>query len=64
VGAKVLTGESAQRIVKELRPEHPDFAAIIERGHQKDLRETVAALIFVDVLKRFENPCCGLATDD
>jgi hypothetical protein len=43
----------AQQIVKELRPKHPLFAAIIERGHKMDLKETLGASIFVDALQRF-----------
>ena len=50
---KALTDEMAQQVVKELRPKHPVLAAIIERGHQMDLKETIAALIVVDALKRF-----------
>jgi hypothetical protein len=61
---KALTDEMAQQIVNELRPKHPAFAAIIERGDQMDLRETVAALILVDILKRFLRiHAARLATD-
>jgi uncharacterized protein YlxP (DUF503 family) len=37
---KALTDEMVQRIVKELKPKHPVFAAIIERRHQMDM-ETI-----------------------
>jgi diphthamide biosynthesis methyltransferase len=50
---KALTDEMAQQVVKELKPKHPVLAAIIERGHQMDMKETIAALIVVDALKRF-----------
>ena len=50
---KALSDEMAQQIVKELKPKHPVFAAVIERGHQMDMRETVGALIVVEALKRF-----------
>jgi hypothetical protein len=30
---KALTDETAERLVKELKPKHPVFAAIIQRGH-------------------------------
>jgi diphthamide biosynthesis methyltransferase len=61
---KALTDEMAQHIVKELKPKHPVFAAIIERGHQMDLRETVGALIVVEALKRFLRiHAARLATD-
>ena len=50
---KALSDEMAQQIVKELKPKHPVFAAVIERGHQMDMRETVGAMIVVEALKRF-----------
>ena len=50
---KALTDETAQQIVKELRPRHPVFADVIERVHQMDARETVGALIVLEALKRF-----------
>jgi len=61
---KALSDEMAQQIVKELRPKHPVFAAIIERGHQMDMRETVGALIVIEALKRFLRiHAARLATD-
>jgi diphthamide biosynthesis methyltransferase len=61
---KVLSDEMAQHVVKELRPKHPILAAIIERGHEMDLKETIAALIVVDALKRFlKVHAARLATD-
>jgi hypothetical protein len=61
---KALTDEMAQLVVKELRPKHPVLAAIIERGHQMDMKETIAALIVVDALKRFLRVhAARLATD-
>ena len=41
----------AEHVLQELRPKHPVLAAVIERGHQMDLKETFAALIVVDALK-------------
>jgi hypothetical protein len=59
-----LNEETAQQIVKELKPKHPVLAAVIERGHQMDLKETVAALIVIDALKRFlKIHAARLATD-
>ena len=59
-----LTDEMAERIVKELKPKHPVLAAVIERGHRMDLKETVAALIVADALKRFlKIHAARLATD-
>jgi diphthamide biosynthesis methyltransferase len=61
---KALTDEMAQQVVKELKPKHPVFAAIIERGHQMDIKETIGALIVVDALKRFLRVhAARLATD-
>jgi diphthamide biosynthesis methyltransferase len=61
---KALTDEMAQQVVKELKPKHPVLAAIIERGHQMDMKETIAALIVVDALKRFlKVHAARLATD-
>jgi len=61
---KALTEEMAQHIVKELKPKHPAFAAVIERGHQMDLRETLGALIVVEALKKFFRiHAARLATD-
>jgi len=61
---RALTDEMAQQIVKELKPKHPVFAAIIERGHKMDMRETVGALIVVEALKRFLRiHAARLATD-
>jgi hypothetical protein len=59
-----LTDEMAQHVVKELRPKHPVLAAVIERGHKMDMKETIAALIVVDALKRFlKVHAARLATD-
>ena len=59
-----LTDEMAQHIVTELKPKHPVLAAVIERGHRMDLKETVGALIVVDAVKRFlKIHAARLATD-
>jgi hypothetical protein len=59
-----LTDEMAQHIVTELKPKHPILAAVIERGHRMDLKETIGALIVVDALKRFlKIHAARLATD-
>jgi hypothetical protein len=40
------------------------LAAVIERGHKMDLKETVSALIVIDALKRFlKIHAARLATD-
>lgn len=48
---KALTEEMSQEIVRQLRPKHPILAAVIERGHKMDLRETFAAMIVLDAMK-------------
>ncbi|MEO9320977.1 MAG: hypothetical protein ABI361_09905 [Nitrososphaera sp.] len=48
---KALTEETSQEIVRQLRPKHPILAAVIERGHKMDLRETFAAMIVLDAMK-------------
>ena len=59
-----LSDETAANIVKELKPKHPILAAVIERGHKMDLKETVSALIVIDALKRFlKIHAARLATD-
>ena len=61
---KALTDEMAEHVVKELRPTHPILAAVIERGHRMDLKETFASLIVVDALKRIlKINAARLATD-
>jgi hypothetical protein len=64
VRGKALTDEMAEYVVKELRPTHPVLTAVIERGHRMDLKETFAALIVVDALKRIlKIHAARLATD-
>jgi hypothetical protein len=59
-----LSDETAANIVKELKPKHPILAAVIERGHKMDLKETFAALIVIDALKRLlKIHAARLATD-
>lgn len=59
-----LSDETAAHIVRELRPKHPILASVIERGHRMDLKETFAALIVVDALKRIlKIHAARLATD-
>jgi hypothetical protein len=61
---KALTDEAAQQIVNELKPKHPVFAELIQRGHQLDLRETLGAMIVVEALRRFLRiHAARLATD-
>ncbi len=50
---KALTDEMTQKIVSELRGEHPILAEIVERGHEMDARETIGAIIVIKALKKF-----------
>lgn len=50
---------SQQNILK-----HPILAAVIERGHRMDMKETFAALIVTDALRRLlKIHAARLATD-
>ena len=61
---KALNDEMAEQIVQKLRPKHPVLAAIIQRGHTMDIKETFGALIVVDALIRFlKIHAARLATD-
>ena len=61
---KALSDETAEHIVRELRPKHPILAAVIERGHRMDLKETFAAQIVIDAIKRIlKIHAARLATD-
>jgi hypothetical protein len=37
---KAINDETAAQLVKELKPKHPVFAEIIERGHEGDSRRS------------------------
>lgn len=61
---KAFTDDMAEQVVQELRAKHPVLAAIIERGHRMDMRETVSALIVLDALRWFLRiHAARLATD-
>lgn len=46
-----IVGESIQEKIRELKPKHPVFAAILEGIHQMDLKETVRTVIGIEGLK-------------
>jgi len=50
---KILTDETTQRIVNELKGKNPVFAEIVERAHEMDVRETVGAVIVLRALEKF-----------
>ncbi len=61
---KSLTDEMTQQVVNKLKPKHPVFAEIVEKGSQLDLKETIGALIVVDSLQRLlKIHAARLATD-
>jgi hypothetical protein len=45
---KIITDEMVEEKIKELRPHHPVFAAILQRVHEMNLKETA-----------FKNPRCS-----
>ena len=47
---KIITDEMVEERIKELRP-HPVFAAILERAHEMNLKETVNALVVLEGLR-------------
>jgi hypothetical protein len=48
---KIITDEMVEEKIKELRPHHPVFAAILERVHEMTLKETVNALVVLEGLR-------------
>jgi hypothetical protein len=45
---RALTDEIVEDKIKELKPHHPVFAAVLERVHEVNLKETVNALVVID----------------
>ena len=41
---KAITDEMVEERIKELKPHHPVFAAILEKVHEMNLKEVVNAL--------------------
>ena len=42
---KAITNEMVEEQIKQLKPIHPELAAVAERIHQMDLKETVNTII-------------------
>ena len=42
---KAITNEMVEEKIKQLKPIHPELAAVAERIHQMDLKETVNTII-------------------
>jgi len=42
---KAITNEMVDEKIKQLKPIHPELAAVAERIHQMDLKETVNTII-------------------
>jgi hypothetical protein len=48
---KAITDEMVEERIKELKPHHPIFAAILERVHEMNLKEAVNALVVLEGLR-------------
>lgn len=48
---KVITNEMVEEKIKQLKPIHPELAAVAERIHEMDLKETVNCIIVADALE-------------
>ena len=48
---KAITDEMVEERIKELKPHHPVFAAILERVHEMNLKEVVNALVVIEGLR-------------
>jgi superfamily II DNA/RNA helicase len=49
---KDVTHEMIEEKIRELKPKHSDFAAVLEVIHQMDLKQTVNAFIVVESLRQ------------
>ena len=48
---KAITNEMVEERIKQLKPIHPELAAVAERIHEMDLKETVNAILVADALE-------------
>ena len=48
---KAITNEMVEEKIKQLKPIHPELAAVAERIHQMDLKETVNTIIVTEALE-------------
>ena len=48
---RVITDEMVEERIKELKPHHPVFAAILERVHEMNLKEVVNAIVVLEGLR-------------
>jgi hypothetical protein len=48
---KAITDEMVEERIKELKPLHPVFAAILEKVHEMSLKEVVNALVVIEGLR-------------
>ena len=48
---KAITDEMVEERIKELKPHHPVFAAILEKVHEMNLKEAVNALVVIEGLR-------------
>ena len=48
---RAITDEMVEERIKELKPHHPVFAAILEKVHEMNLKEAVNALVVIEGLR-------------
>ena len=48
---KAITDEMVEERIKELKPHHPVFAAILEKVHEMNLKEAVNAFVVIEGLR-------------
>jgi hypothetical protein len=48
---KAISNEMVEEKIRQLKPIHPELAAVAERIHEMDLKETVRTIIAADALE-------------
>ena len=49
---KAITNGMVEEKIKQLKPIHPELAAVAERIHEMDLKETVNSIVVADDVMR------------
>ena len=52
---QLLTNEMVEERIKQLTPIHPELAAVADRIHEMDLKETVNSIVVSDALEALLN---------
>jgi transposase len=55
---KAITDEMVEEKIKQLKPIHPQLAAVAERIHEMDLKETVNNILVLDALEPIIEGSC------